>query len=79
MALLPNDSATTGAVDAATEVVGPRGQKGNSAQAILDVAERVSAELVVAGSQGMDRRMLASIPKTIAHRSGCAVLIVKTD
>ena len=54
-------------------------QKGNPAQRVLDVAERVSADLVVAGSQGMDRHVLSSIPNTIAHQSRCAVLIVKTD
>jgi len=54
-------------------------QRGDPAQAVQDVAERVSADLVVTGSQGMSRRVLSSIPNTIAHQAGCAVLIVKTD
>ena len=54
-------------------------QRGDPAQAVQDVAERVSADLIVTGSQGMDRRVLSSIPNTIAHRASCAVLIVKTD
>jgi nucleotide-binding universal stress UspA family protein len=54
-------------------------QRGDPAQAIHDVAERVGADLVVAGSQGMNRRILSNIPNTIAHQASCAVLIVKTD
>ena len=54
-------------------------QRGDPAQAVLDVAERVSADVIVTGSQGMQRRVLSSIPNTIAHQASCAVLIVKTD
>jgi nucleotide-binding universal stress UspA family protein len=54
-------------------------QRGEPAQAVLDVAERVSADVIVTGSQGMQRRVLSSIPNTVAHQAACAVLIVKTD
>jgi len=54
-------------------------QRGDPAQAVLDVAERVAADVIVTGSQGMQRRVLSSIPNTIAHQAACAVLIVKTD
>ena len=54
-------------------------QKGDPAQAVLDVADRVGADLVVVGSRGMERRVLASIPNTVAHHATCAVLVVKTD
>ena len=54
-------------------------QRGDPAQAILDVAGQVGADLVVSGSQGMERRVLSSIPNSIAHQATCAVLIVKTD
>ena len=54
-------------------------QRGDPADAVTTVAERVGADLVVVGSQGMERRVLASIPNTIAHQATCAVLIVKTD
>jgi nucleotide-binding universal stress UspA family protein len=54
-------------------------QRGDPAQAVHDVAERVSADLVVIGSKGMKRRVLSSIPNSIAHQAACAVLIVKTD
>jgi nucleotide-binding universal stress UspA family protein len=54
-------------------------QRSEPAHAVLEVADRVAADLIVAGSQGMNRRILSSIPNTIAHQAGCAVLIVKTD
>lgn len=60
-------------------VVETHDQRGDPAQAVQDVAERVGADLVVTGSQGMGRRVLSSIPNTIAHQATCAVLIVKTD
>jgi nucleotide-binding universal stress UspA family protein len=53
--------------------------RGDPARAVQDVADRVSADLIVTGSKGMNRRILSSVPDTIAHRASCAVLIVKTD
>jgi len=53
--------------------------KGDPADAVLGVAERIHADLIVTGSQGMQRRVLSSIPNTIAHQAPCAVLVVKTD
>ncbi len=51
-------------------------------EAILDIAERVGADLIVVGSQGMTgtkRFLLGSVPNRIAHHTPCDVLIVKTD
>jgi nucleotide-binding universal stress UspA family protein len=51
-------------------------------EAIIDVAERMGAELIVVGSQGMTgakRFLLGSVPNRIAHHSPCDVLIIKTD
>lgn len=51
-------------------------------EAIIDVAERIGAELIVVGSQGMTgpkRFLLGSVPNRIAHNAPCDVLIVKTD
>jgi len=80
------DSAVLGVLDELSArarlrgaTVEPHDQRGDPAQAVLDVAARVSADLVVTGSQGMERRILSSIPNTIAHGATCAVLIVKTD
>jgi nucleotide-binding universal stress UspA family protein len=53
--------------------------RGAPAEAIQEVADRVQADLIVVGSQGMNRRVLSSIPNSIAHAASCAVLIVKTD
>jgi nucleotide-binding universal stress UspA family protein len=54
---------------------------GSAADAILDTALAVDADLVVVGSQGMQgaRRVLGSVPNSVAHGASCAVLIVKTD
>jgi nucleotide-binding universal stress UspA family protein len=51
-------------------------------EALIDVAERIGAELIVVGSQGMTgakRYLLGSVPNRIAHNTPCDVLIVKTD
>jgi nucleotide-binding universal stress UspA family protein len=49
--------------------------------AILDTAKAVGADLIVVGSRGMRgaRRVLGSVPNSVAHGAECAVLIVKTD
>lgn len=55
---------------------------GDSApDAILETAQSVSADLIVVGSKGMHgaRRILGSVPNSVAHGASCAVLIVKTD
>lgn len=52
------------------------------ADALLDVAEKVGASLIVVGSQGMagaKRFLLGSVPNRISHHAPCDVLIVKTD
>jgi len=54
---------------------------GDPAEVILDVAREVEADLIVVGSKGMHgaRRVLGSVPNTVAHSAPCAVLIAKTD
>ncbi len=49
--------------------------------AIVDTAHSVGADLIVVGSKGMHgaRRVLGSVPNSIAHGADCAVMIVKTD
>jgi nucleotide-binding universal stress UspA family protein len=51
-----------------------------AAQAILDVAAHQQADLIVVGNRGMRgaRRLLGSVPNTIAHQASCSVLIVPT-
>jgi nucleotide-binding universal stress UspA family protein len=54
---------------------------GAAADAIIETAGSVGADLIVVGSKGMHgaRRVLGSVPNSVAHGAGCAVLIVKTD
>lgn len=54
---------------------------GDAADAILDTAEKVGADLIVVGNKGMTgakRFLLGSVPNKISHHSRCNVLIVKT-
>lgn len=59
----------------------PHAVADHPADAILDTASSVGADLIVVGSQGMRgaRRVLGSVPNSVAHGANCAVLIVKTD
>jgi nucleotide-binding universal stress UspA family protein len=53
-----------------------------AADALLDVAERVGAEMIVVGNKGMHgtrRLLIGSVPNTVSHRARCNVLIVATD
>jgi nucleotide-binding universal stress UspA family protein len=53
---------------------------GSPAEAILKVAEDCEADLIVVGNKGMNgaRRVLGSVPNSIAHKAACTVLVVKT-
>lgn len=52
--------------------------EGDPADVIVKVAEDVGADLIVVGSKGMHRRVLGSVPNSVAHHAPCDVLIVKT-
>jgi len=54
---------------------------GDPADALLEVAERETADLIVVGNRGMHgmTRVLGSVPNKISHRAGCSVLIVSTE
>ena len=52
------------------------------ADALLTVADRVGASMIVVGSRGMHgakRLVLGSVPNAISHKAHCNVLIVATD
>lgn len=52
------------------------------ADALLEVAAEVDADLIVVGSQGMHgtkRLVLGSVPNSVSHKARCNVLIVSTD
>lgn len=53
---------------------------GAPADAVVGVAEKVGADLIVVGNKGMRgaRRVLGSVPNSIAHKAPCSVLIVDT-
>jgi len=53
---------------------------GSPAAVIVAVAADVGADLIVVGSKGMTgaRKVLGSVPNSVAHGAGCDVLIAKT-
>lgn len=54
--------------------------EGDPADAILNVAEKVKADLLVVGNKGMTgaRRFLGSVPNNVSHHAPCSVIIVRT-
>jgi nucleotide-binding universal stress UspA family protein len=85
-AVLPDDFARRVVEDVATTLrfAGVKGEthmlERDPADALLEVAERVGADLIVVGSQGMTgaKRLLGSVPNKVAHEARCNVLIVAT-
>jgi nucleotide-binding universal stress UspA family protein len=56
-------------------------REGDAADAILDVAEEQSADLIVVGNKGMTgakRFLLGSVPNKVSHHAPCSVLIIRT-
>jgi nucleotide-binding universal stress UspA family protein len=56
-------------------------REGDPADAILDVAEEKSADLIVVGNKGMTgarRFLLGSVPNKVSHHAPCNVMIVRT-
>jgi nucleotide-binding universal stress UspA family protein len=52
------------------------------AEALVEVAEKVGANLIVVGNRGMhsaSRFVLGNVPNKVSHRARCNVLIVATD
>ncbi|HEY1524534.1 MAG TPA: universal stress protein [Solirubrobacteraceae bacterium] len=85
-AVLP-DSQAQAILDEATSRVRVAGVKvephlveRDPADALLDVADRVNARMIVVGNRGMagPRRVLGSVPNTVSHGARCNVLIVST-
>jgi nucleotide-binding universal stress UspA family protein len=54
--------------------------KGDAADALIEVAQQVGADLIVVGSRGMAgaRRLLGSVPNKVTHHAGCSVLVIHT-
>lgn len=56
-------------------------EAGEPAEAILQVAEREGADLIVVGNKGMtgaSRFLLGSVPDKVSHHASCSILIVNT-
>ena len=53
---------------------------GQPAESVIRVAEQENADLIVVGNKGMAgaRRVLGSIPNSVAHGAPCSVLLVDT-
>jgi nucleotide-binding universal stress UspA family protein len=67
------------------EAAGERGLKyasearnGDPAEVLCDIAADHGADVIVVGNKGMERRILGSVPNTVAHKAPCSVLVVKT-
>jgi nucleotide-binding universal stress UspA family protein len=74
------ESAAGPAIDAGLTVQ-THAREGDPADAILDVAEEIDADLIVVGNKGMTgakRFLLGSVPNKISHHAQSGVYIVRT-
>ncbi len=53
---------------------------GSPADAIISTADALNADLIVVGNKGMQgaRRVLGSVPNSVAHGANCSVAIIDT-
>jgi nucleotide-binding universal stress UspA family protein len=54
---------------------------GNAAKAILSVAEKVKADLIVVGNRGLSskkRYLVGNVPSKVVHNAPCAIHVVHT-
>jgi nucleotide-binding universal stress UspA family protein len=69
------------AKNAGVEEVQTHAREGDPADAILDVAEEINADLIVVGNKGMTgarRFLLGSVHNKVSHHAPCSVIIVRT-
>lgn len=73
-----DDLASRATIAGITVTTHPRA--GSPADAICEVAADVKADLIVVGNKGMTgaRRILGSVPNSVAHQAPCSVLIAAT-
>ena len=75
------EEAAAEAVAAGVKEVETFARQGEAADAILDIAEELRADLIVVGNKGMTgakRFLLGSVPNRVSHHAPCSVLIVRT-
>jgi len=73
--------AAAGEAEKAGVTVETHPREGDPADALLDVAEEVDADLIVVGNKGMTgakRFLLGSVPNKVSHHAPCGVYIVRT-
>ncbi len=51
---------------------------GDPADVLCKHAEEQNADVLVVGNKGMHRRILGSVPNSVAHKAPCSVVVVKT-
>lgn len=54
--------------------------QGDPAEVIIATADKVDADIIVVGNRGMRgaRRVLGSVPNSVAHGANCSVAIIDT-
>ena len=75
------DNASGVAKKEGVEEIQTHAREGDPADAILDVAEEIKADLIVVGNKGMTgarRFLLGSVPNKVSHHAPCSVIIVRT-
>jgi len=53
-------------------------RNGDPADVLCDIAADREADVLVVGNKGMHRRILGSVPNSVAHKAPCSVMVVKT-
>jgi nucleotide-binding universal stress UspA family protein len=52
--------------------------EGDPADVLVQLADECDADVLVIGNKGIHRRVLGSVPKSVAHNAECSVFVVKT-
>ena len=53
-------------------------REGDASKVLVDLASKHNADVLVIGNKGMQRRLLGSVPNSVAHKASCTVVVVKT-
>ncbi len=52
--------------------------EGEPADVLVRLADECGADVLVIGNKGLQRRVLGSVPKSVAQNADCSVFVVKT-
>jgi nucleotide-binding universal stress UspA family protein len=52
--------------------------EGDPGDVLVRLADDCGADVLVIGNKGIQRRVLGSVPKSVAHNADCSVFVVKT-